>query len=243
MVMAISIDGVVKRFGSLVAIDRIFLNVPKGEFFALLGANGAGKSTLINMMAGLSRPDQGTIRIMGHDVQRDYREARRALGVVPQELVFDPFFTVLECLQIQSGYFGIARNDDWIEHLLTELHLTDKANTNMRSLSGGMKRRVLVAQALVHRPSVIVLDEPTAGVDVALRQSLWKFIKNLNQEGHTILLTTHYFEEVEALCQRAAILVKGQLMVVDTLEALKAQYQVHSLEQAFMAWSQEEKIV
>lgn len=240
MVMAISIEGVVKRFGSLVAVDGITLNVAKGEFFALLGANGAGKSTLINMMAGLSRPDQGVIRIMGHDVQRDYREARRALGVVPQELVFDPFFTVRECLQIQSGYFGIAHNDDWIRHLLAELNLTDKADANMRSLSGGMKRRVLVAQALVHRPSVIVLDEPTAGVDVALRQSLWRFIKTLNQEGHTILLTTHYLEEVEALCQRAAILVKGKVMVADTLEALKAQYQVHSLEQAFMAWSQEE---
>ena len=173
---AIAIDAVSKRYGDFTALDRVSLAVEEGEFFALLGPNGAGKTTLISCMAGLARPTDGQIRIMGHDVVRDYRAARRALGVVPQELVFDPFFTVRETLVFQSGYFGLRHNDDWIDEILARLGLTDKAGTNMRALSGGMKRRVMVAQALVHRPPVIVLDEPTAGVDVALRQSLWAFV-------------------------------------------------------------------
>jgi ABC-2 type transport system ATP-binding protein len=159
---------------------------------------------------------------MGHDVVDDYAAARRALGIVPQELVFDPFFNVRETLRIQSGYFGVRRNDDWIDELLTELGLADKAQSNMRQLSGGMKRRVLVAQALVHRPPVIVLDEPTAGVDVELRQTLWKFISRLNRAGHTVLLTTHYLEEAEALCGRIAMLKQGRVVALDRTSALLA---------------------
>ncbi len=160
---------------------------------------------------------------MGHDVQTDFRAARRLLGIVPQELVFDPFFTVRETLQFQSGYFGIKNNGEWIDEILHHLGLADKANKNMRALSGGMKRRVLVAQALVHRPPVIVLDEPTAGVDVELRQSLWKFISRLNQEGHTIVLTTHYLEEAQELCGRIAMLKKGEIVALDTTANLLAR--------------------
>jgi ABC-2 type transport system ATP-binding protein len=159
---------------------------------------------------------------MGHDVVDDYAAARKALGVVPQELVFDPFFSVRESLRIQSGYFGVHGNDDWIDELLHNLGLTDKANSNMRQLSGGMKRRVLVAQALVHRPPVIVLDEPTAGVDVELRQTLWQFIARLNKEGHTVLLTTHYLEEAEALCQRIGMLKNGRIVALDRTSQLLA---------------------
>ena len=175
-------------------------------------------------MAGLSRPDSGTIEVMGHDVEKDFRIARRQLGVVPQELVFDPFFTVRETLRFQSGYFGLRNNDDWIDEIMANLDLTSKAQSNMRSLSGGMKRRVLVAQALVHRPPVIVLDEPTAGVDVELRQSLWQFISRLNQAGHTIVLTTHYLEEAESLCARIAMLKGGRLVALDTTENLLAKH-------------------
>ena len=196
------------------------LRVEEGEFFALLGPNGAGKTTLISALAGLARPDSGSLKVMGYDVTGDYRNARRHLGVVPQELVFDPFFTVRETLRFQSGYFGLGHNDKWIDELLHHLHLSDKANANMRSLSGGMKRRVLVGQALVHKPPVIVLDEPTAGVDVELRQTLWAFIRRLNREGRTILLTTHYLEEAEELCTRVAMLKHGEVVALDTTENL-----------------------
>ena len=196
------------------------LRVEEGEFFALLGPNGAGKTTLISALAGLARPDAGSLKVMGFDVTHDYRNARRHLGVVPQELVFDPFFTVRETLRFQSGYFGLGHNDKWIDELLHHLHLSDKADANMRSLSGGMKRRVLVGQALVHKPPVIVLDEPTAGVDVELRQTLWAFIRRLNREGHTILLTTHYLEEAEELCTRVAMLKQGEVVALDTTENL-----------------------
>jgi ABC-2 type transport system ATP-binding protein len=197
------------------ALDQVSFDVQEGEFFGLLGPNGAGKTTLISTLAGLSRPTQGRVLVHGHDVQTDYAAARRLLGVVPHELVFDPFFTVRESLRIQSGYFGVQHNDAWIDELLDSLGLTDKAGANMRQLSGGMKRRVLVAQALVHKPRVIVLDEPTAGVDVELRQTLWQFIAKLNKQGHTVLLTTHYLEEAEALCGRIAMLKRGQLLALE----------------------------
>lgn len=212
---ALSIEGVCKRFGSLQALDHVSLQITQGEFFGLLGPNGAGKTTLISAMAGLCRPDSGFIRVMGSDTVTDYRDARRKLGVVPQELVFDPFFTVRETLRIQSGYFGLRRNDDWIDEILHRLDLATKANANMRSLSGGMKRRVLVAQALVHRPPVIVLDEPTAGVDVELRQGLWAFVRELNRQGHTIVLTTHYLDEAEHLCGRIAMLKQGRVLALE----------------------------
>jgi len=213
---AISIEGLSKRYGSLVALDGVDLRVEPGEFFGLLGPNGAGKTTLISVLAGLARASAGRASVMGHDVVDAYRAARRHLGVVPQELVFDPFFTVRETLRIQSGYFGLRHNDAWIDELLDSLDLAGKADTNMRALSGGMKRRVLVAQALVHKPPVVVLDEPTAGVDVALRQGLWEFIGRLNRAGHTIVLTTHYLEEAETLCNRIAMLKQGRIVALDT---------------------------
>ena len=216
MTSAIQIQRVHKRFGAVQALSGIDLEVALGEFFGLLGPNGAGKTTLINILAGLVRADSGSVRVMGHDVIADYREARRALGVVPQELVFDPFFSVRETLRFQSGYFGLKHNDAWIDEVMHHLDLTGKANANMRSLSGGMKRRVLVAQALVHKPPVIVLDEPTAGVDVELRQGLWEFVRGLNRDGHTIVLTTHYLEEAEALCGRIAMLKQGRIVALDT---------------------------
>ena len=226
---AISIQGVSKRYGSLQVLGGVDLEISQGEFFGLLGPNGAGKTTLISALSGLVRADAGTLAIMGHDVVADYRNARRKLGVVPQELVFDPFFSVRELLRIQSGYFGIRHNDAWIDEILASLDLTHKANANMRMLSGGMKRRVLVAQALVHRPPVIVLDEPTAGVDVELRQGLWQFIRKLNRDGHTIVLTTHYLEEAETLCGRIAMLKAGKVVALDTTENLLRRFATHSL--------------
>jgi ABC-2 type transport system ATP-binding protein len=202
--------------GALQALAEVSFDIRPGEFFGLLGPNGAGKTTLISILAGLARASTGSVQVLGHDVVADYAAARKALGIVPQELVFDPFFSVREALRIQGGYFA------WIDELLAELGLSDKAGANMRQLSGGMKRRVLVAQALVHRPPVIVLDEPTAGVDVELRQTLWQFISRLNREGHTVLLTTHYLEEAEALCHRIGMLKQGRLVALDRTSALLA---------------------
>ncbi|MBV6272645.1 ABC transporter ATP-binding protein [Alcaligenaceae bacterium CGII-47] len=216
------------------ALDQVNLNVEHGEFFGLLGPNGAGKTTLISILAGLAHATTGTAQICGYDVIKDFRQARQSLGVVPQEIVYDPFFTVRETLRIQSGYFGLRHNDDWIDEVLDNLGLLDKAEVNMRALSGGMKRRVLVAQALVHRPPVIILDEPTAGVDVDLRRTLWEFIARLNQAGHTILLTTHYLEEAEALCGRIAMLKAGRIVALDTTQALLARVGGSDLEEAFV---------
>ena len=224
---AISFQSVSKIFtsaaGSLKALDAVSFDIQEGEFFGLLGPNGAGKTTLISILAGLVRASSGQVLVQGCNVQVDYAQARRKLGVVPQELVFDPFFNVRDILRIQSGYFGIKKNDAWIDELLHSLGLADKASSNMRQLSGGMKRRVLVAQALVHKPPVIVLDEPTAGVDVELRQTLWQFIAKLNKQGSTVLLTTHYLEEAEALCSRLAMLKQGKVVALaPTSELLKA---------------------
>jgi ABC-2 type transport system ATP-binding protein len=217
---AIDVTSLTIRYGGLIALDSIDLSVRQGEFFGLLGPNGAGKTTLISIVAGLTRANSGQVRVMGHDVVDQFRAARRNLGVVPQELVFDPFFTVRETLRIQSGYFGLARNDAWIDEVMANLDLTSRADTNMRALSGGMKRRVLVAQALVHRPPVIVLDEPTAGVDVELRKGLWNFMARLNRDGHTIVLTTHYLEEAQQMCARIAMLKSGRIVALETTRAL-----------------------
>jgi len=225
---AISFQSVTKTFpsargpsnGSFKALDGVSLVIEQGEFFGLLGPNGAGKTTLISILAGLTRATSGSVSVLGSDVQADYAQARRKLGVVPQELVFDPFFNIREALRIQSGYFGVRNNGPWIDELLESLGLSDKADSNMRQLSGGMKRRMLVAQALVHKPPVIVLDEPTAGVDVELRQTLWHFIAKLNKQGHTVLLTTHYLEEAEALCGRIAMLQTGRVVALDRTSAL-----------------------
>ncbi len=223
---AVVFDAVEKTYvgarGTVRALGGVSFAIERGEFFGLLGPNGAGKTTLISILAGLTRATSGSVRVLGHDVVTDFAAARRSLGIVPQELVFDPFFSVRESLRIQSGYFGVRNNEAWIDELLTGLGLADKADANMRQLSGGMKRRVLVAQALVHRPPVIVLDEPTAGVDVELRQTLWSFIARLNREGHTVLLTTHYLEEAEALCGRIAMLKQGKVVALDRTSALLA---------------------
>ena len=220
MFPAVDVRHVHKRYGSLHALDDVDISIEQGEFFGLLGPNGAGKTTLINLLAGLALPDGGQISIMGCDVVEQYRASRRLLGMVPQELVFDPFFSVRETLRLQSGYFGLRHNDAWIDEVMHHLDLSGKADTNMRSLSGGMKRRVLVAQALVHKPPVIVLDEPTAGVDVELRQAMWRFIRQLNRDGHTVLLTTHYLEEAEALCGRIAMLKQGRVVALDSTRNL-----------------------
>ena len=224
---AISFQTVSKTYstprGPFCALDKVSLDIEQGEFFGLLGPNGAGKTTMISILAGLARATAGRVLVQGSDVQTDYAAARRKLGIVPQELVFDPFFSVREALRFQSGYFGIPKNDDWSDELLHNLGLSDKTNANMRQLSGGMKRRVLVALALVHKPPIIVLDEPTAGVDVELRQTLWQFIAGLNKAGSTVLLTTHYLEEAEALCGRIAMLKRGRVVALDkTSELLKA---------------------
>ena len=230
MKKAIVFNKVKKNFGKLEALKGIDLTVDEGEFFALLGPNGAGKSTLINILAGLMKPTSGSVKVMGHDVIEDYQNARRSLGVVPQELVFDPFFNVREMLRFQAGYFGKGReNDDWIDEVIEGLDLQDKANTNMRMLSGGMKRRALIAQALVHKPPVIVLDEPTAGVDVELRKKLWQFIKKLNQKGHTIVLTTHYLEEAETLCSRVAMMDQGKVVALDKTRNLLKRFSAKNL--------------
>jgi ABC-2 type transport system ATP-binding protein len=222
--LAIEVRQVKKRYKEFEALKGVSFNVEAGEFFGLLGPNGAGKTTLISIMAGLSRPSEGTVSVSGFDVINDYRQARRSLGVVPQELVFDPFFSVRETLRFTSGYYGIKNNDTWIDEILANLDLTNKADSNMRALSGGMKRRVLVAQALVHKPPVIILDEPTAGVDVELRQTLWAFIRRLNTQGHTIVLTTHYLEEAQELCTRIAMLKAGQVVALDQTSKMILQF-------------------
>jgi len=230
MKKAIVFKNVKKNFGKLEALKGINLTIEEGEFFGLLGPNGAGKSTLINILAGLVKPSSGSIKVLGFNVIQDYQYARRSLGIVPQELVFDPFFNLREMLRFQAGYFGKGReNDDWIDEVIEGLDLKDKANTNMRMLSGGMKRRALIAQALVHKPPVIVLDEPTAGVDVELRKRLWQFIKKLNQKGHTIVLTTHYLEEAETLCSRIAMMDQGKVVALDKTKNLLKRFSAKNL--------------
>ncbi|SFL94644.1 ABC transporter ATP-binding protein [Halanaerobium salsuginis] len=220
MQTAIKFENVNKSYGKLQALAEINLNIKQGEFFGLLGPNGAGKSTLIGILGGLVNKDSGQITVLDKDIIANYRETKKSLGIVPQEITFDPYFTVRETLAIQSGYFGIKDNSDKIDELLQALSLEDKADIGPRQLSGGMKRRLLIAKALVHDPEIIVLDEPTAGVDVELRNSLWEYVLQLNEQGKTIILTTHYLEEAEALCDRIAILDQGRVVKVDSKENL-----------------------
>lgn len=222
-VPALQVCGVTKRFGAVQALDGITLAIPRGELFGLLGPNGAGKSTLINIMTGLARPNTGSVKVFGYDVGRDSLVTRSLIGAVPQELVYDHFFTVRQSLQIQSGYFGVTRNRDWIEYLLDRLELREHAHKTIRELSGGMKRRLLVAKAMVHRPPVLILDEPTAGVDVALRRSLWELVREIHRSGSTVLLTTHYLDEAEELCERIGIIHRGVFVALDRKETLMRQ--------------------
>ncbi|AGB42437.1 ABC-type multidrug transport system, ATPase component [Halobacteroides halobius DSM 5150] len=220
MSTAIEFKGINKSYGDLQALNDINLTIKKGEFFGLLGPNGAGKSTLIGTLAGLVNMDSGSVTVLGQDIITNYLQTKQQLGIVPQEVSFDPFFTVRETLEIQSGYFGISNNQQKIDEILGALDLKDKEDIKPRGLSGGMKRRLLIAKALVHDPEIIVLDEPTAGVDVELRRSLWEYVTKLNQEGKTIILTTHYLEEAEALCDRIAILDQGEVIAIDSKENL-----------------------
>jgi ABC-2 type transport system ATP-binding protein len=224
-VPAIEVRGVSKSYGSVRALEGITLSIPRGELFGLLGPNGAGKSTLINILTGLVRRTAGEVRIFGHDVEREYRITRALLGAVPQELIYDHFFTVRQTLKIQSGYYGVTRNGPWIEELLDRLELKEHENKTIRELSGGMKRRLLVAKAMVHRPPILILDEPTAGVDVALRRSLWDLVRQVHAEGTTVVLTTHYLDEAEELCERVGIIHRGNFVALDRKDTLMRQIQ------------------
>jgi len=222
-VPALEVRDVIKEYGAVRALAGITLSIPRGELFGLLGPNGAGKSTLINIVAGLVRRTSGDVKIFGYDVERDYRTTRALVGAVPQELVYDHFFTVRQTLRIQSGYYGLTRNGEWVEELLQRLELKAHENKTIRELSGGMKRRLLVAKAMVHRPAVLILDEPTAGVDVALRRSLWDLVRQVHAEGTTVVLTTHYLDEAEELCERVGIIHQGAFVALDRKEALMQQ--------------------
>ena len=211
------------------ALDNISFDVPQGQIFGLLGPNGAGKSTLINILAGLVMKSSGTVSIWGFDIDERPRNAKRSIGVVPQEIIFDPFFTPRETLEIQAGLYGIPAHDRHSDALLAAMHLTDKAHAYARTLSGGMKRRLLVAKAMVHSPPILVLDEPTAGVDIELRRQLWAYVKELNQQGVTVVLTTHYLEEAEQLCDRIAIINHGQVIANEPTRSLIAKAQEKSV--------------
>jgi ABC-2 type transport system ATP-binding protein len=220
----VSIRGVSKRFGDLVALEEIDLEVRQNEIFALLGPNGAGKTTLISIVAGLLRASTGSVRVLGRDVSADYRFTRRAIGLVPQEINFDPFFTVEETLRIQAGYFGVRLSESRLVEILEALDLAPKRRTNSRALSGGMKRRLLIGKALVHEPRVLFLDEPTAGVDVDLRRALWRYVRTLRDRGTTVVLTTHYLEEAEELADRVGVIDRGRLLVVEDKAELLARH-------------------
>ena len=208
---AIAVADLRKEYTGCTAVDGVSFAIEPGSFVGLLGPNGAGKTTIISILGGLVGKSGGSASVMGHDVTANALAARRSIGIVPQELVYDPFFKTREYLRQQSSYYGIFDNGGWIDELLEELGLADKADTNTRALSGGMKRRLMVGLALVHRPPVVVLDEPTAGVDVNLRLNLWKFIRRLNAGGTTVLLTTHYLDEAERLCDRIILLDRGRV--------------------------------
>ena len=222
---AIEISGLKKIYNhkkpnAFEALKGINLNIPKKSIFGLLGANGAGKSTLINIIAGLVLKTEGKVEVWGNDIDIHERNAKLAIGVVPQELILDPFFTPRETLEYQSGYYGVPKNENCVEEILETVGLSDKADAYARSLSGGMRRRLMIGKAMVHRPPILILDEPTAGVDVALRQSLWKEVRKLNEAGVTIILTTHYLEEAEAMCDSLAIVNKGQIVAEGQTSAM-----------------------
>jgi ABC-2 type transport system ATP-binding protein len=217
---AISVRELTKSYGASTALRGVSFEIAAGEMFGLLGPNGAGKTTLISILTGLVRRTSGAAEIFGMDVTRDYRTTRSLVGVVPQELIVDHFFSVRRALEIHSGYYGRAGNGPWIRHLMDRLDLTPHADKKITALSGGMKRRLLVAKALVHQPRVLILDEPTAGVDVGLRQSLWEFVREIHESGTTVLLTTHYIEEAEEHCQRIGIIDEGRLIALDRTENL-----------------------
>ncbi len=222
MIPAISIQNLTKFYRNFKALDRVSFEVAQGEFFGFLGPNGAGKTTTISAVTGLANYKEGKVEVFGFDVTRDYRETRALIGLVPQEFNFDPFLTVEQILIFEAGYFGIpkVKAKDRARDLLEFLDLWSKKNDGYKRLSGGMKRRLLIARALMHRPKILILDEPTAGVDLELRYHMWDFLKKLNQEGTTILLTTHYIEEAERLCSRIGVIHQGKIVALDPTETL-----------------------
>jgi ABC-2 type transport system ATP-binding protein len=224
----------VKRYGTLTALGGVDLDIVEGEIFGLLGPNGAGKTTLISIVTGLARATSGTATVLGRDVVKDYRFTRQVVGLVPQEVNFDPFFSVEESLRFQAGYFGLRLGDERVVEILTALDLMEKRHVNARALSGGMKRRLLIAKALVHQPKVLFLDEPTAGVDVELRRALWAYVRKLRDRGTTVVLTTHYLEEAEALADRIGIIDHGRLRLVEDKAALLARHGGQALEEIYV---------
>jgi ABC-2 type transport system ATP-binding protein len=223
---AIRIEALSKTYaGGKLALNEVSFDVPRGKIFGLLGPNGAGKSTLINILAGLVVKTGGKVTIWGFDIDDRPRNSKRSIGVVPQEIIFDPFFTPRETLEIQAGLYGVPPSERRTDELLAAMHLTDKANAYSRTLSGGMKRRLLVAKAMVHSPPILVLDEPTAGVDVELRRQLWDYVRKLNAQGVTIVLTTHYLEEAEQLCDRIAIIHHGRVIANEPTRELVSRAQ------------------
>ncbi len=227
--VVVSATHLTKRYGELVALDDLSLDIYRGEIFALLGPNGAGKTTFISIVAGLTRRSSGEVTVLGHDVERDYRITRRSLGLVPQEINFDPFFTVREVLRFQRGYFDLPPDDEKLDELLRALDLYAKRDSNTRALSGGMKRRLLIAKALVHEPRVLFLDEPTAGVDVELRRALWRYVRTLRDGGTTVVLTTHYLEEAEELADRIGVIDRGRLLLVEEKDSLLQRHGAKTL--------------
>jgi ABC-2 type transport system ATP-binding protein len=230
----VQLRGLRKRYGELTALDGVDLDIRAGEIFGLLGPNGAGKTTLISIVAGLARATAGTAAVLGRDVVKDYRFTRRVVGLVPQEINFDPFFTVEEALHFQAGYFGLRLPDARVVEILGALDLLQKRHVNARALSGGMKRRLLIAKALVHQPKVLFLDEPTAGVDVELRRALWNYVRLLRDRGTTVVLTTHYLEEAEALADRIGIIDHGRLLLVEEKAALLLRHGGRTLEEVYV---------
>ncbi len=236
-VPALKVEALRKVYkGGFVALDGVSLNIEAGKFFGLLGPNGAGKTTLINSIVSLVRPNSGSVEVFGKDAYEEFREARRMIGVSPQEINLDKFLTVQETLIYHAGYYGVPKKKarERSEELLERFNLVDKRKQRVNTLSGGMKRRVLFARALMHGPKILFLDEPTAGVDVELRYSLWEYIRELNRGGLTILLTTHYMEEAEELCEEVALINDGRIAVQDTSEGLKSRYGVGNIEEVYL---------
>jgi ABC-2 type transport system ATP-binding protein len=231
----VQLRGLTKRYGALTALGGVDLDVLEGEILALLGPNGAGKTTLISIVTGLARATSGTATVLGRDVVKDYRFTRRVVGLVPQEVNFDPFFTVEEALHFQAGYFGLRLPEARVVEILTALDLLSKRDVNARALSGGMKRRLLIAKALVHEPRILFLDEPTAGVDVELRRALWAYVRTLRERGTTVVLTTHYLEEAEALADRIGLIDHGRLKLVEEKAALLARHAGRTLEEIYVS--------
>jgi len=235
--VALSVSKLKKTYSNgTVALKGINLEIPEGSFFGLLGPNGAGKSTIINIIMGLARPSSGNAEVFGHDVVADYQKARSYVGLAPQEVNLDWFLTVRDTLDYHGGYYGMPKKErvERIDELLDVFSLTEKADVNTRMLSGGMKRRVVLARAMMHRPKMLILDEPTAGVDVELRLELWKYMKKVNKEGTTILLTTHYIEEAEQMCDQLALINHGKIIKTGTSDQLKKTYKQKNLEDVYL---------